>query len=94
MTIGEYGVVYPNPTPPGVTLTKNVRARMRDGVELALDIYRPTASSDPCPALLAYSSFPKERIFESAKPSFYCLNGYVCVQAAERGIGLNQGRWR
>jgi predicted acyl esterase len=34
--------------------------------------------------ILAYSAFPKERIFESAKPAYYCAQGYVCVQASER----------
>jgi predicted acyl esterase len=87
----SYEVVYPNSTPPGVRLDKNVDAVMRDGVKIALDIYRPAGKGGPWPAILAYSSFPKERIFESAKPDFYCPAGYVCVQASERGIGQNQG---
>jgi predicted acyl esterase len=86
-------VVYPNPVPEGVILEKNVHARMRDGIKLAVDIYRPALGSGPWPAILAYSSFPKERIFESAKPAYYCNHGYVCVQASERGIGQNQGQF-
>ena len=35
-------IVYPNATAPGVTLEKNVYATMRDGVRIALDIYRPS----------------------------------------------------
>ena len=80
----SYDLVYPNRVPGGVTLEKNVYATMRDGVKLALDIYTPAGEKDPLPVILAYSSFPKERIFESAKPAFYCLNGYICVQASER----------
>jgi len=86
-------IVYPNPTPPGVSLEKNVYATMRDGIKIALDIYKPADEKGPWPVMLAYSPFPKERIFESAKPGFYCSHGYVCVQASERGSGFNQGRF-
>ncbi len=88
-----YDVVYPAPTPPGATLEKNVPIPMRDGVKLALDIYKPAGMKEPWPAILAYSPFQKERFFESAKPAFYCPNGYVCVQAAERGSGFNEGKF-
>ena len=66
---------------------------MRDGIRIALDVYKPARGKGPWPVILAYSSFPKERIFESAKPGFYCAHGYVCVQASERGVGLNQGQF-
>jgi predicted acyl esterase len=86
-------IVYPNPTSPGVNLEKNVYATMRDGVKIALDIYQPAEEKGPWPVIFAYSPFPKERIFESAKPGFYCSYGYVCVQASERGSGFNQGKF-
>jgi uncharacterized protein len=89
----DFDVVYPNPTPSGVILEKNIPASMRDGVKIALDIYKPDRGKGPWPVILAYSPFPKERIFESAKPTFYCAHGYVCVQASERGIGFNQGKF-
>jgi predicted acyl esterase len=93
MNNSAYDIVYPNPTPEGVTLEKNVPVTMRDGVTLALDIYKPAGDAVPRPVILAYSPFPKERFFESAKPAFYCARGYVCAQASERGIGVNQGRF-
>jgi predicted acyl esterase len=93
MEKGIYDVIYPEPLPGGVHLEKNVYASMRDGVKIALDIYRPANGKAPWPAILAYSPFQKERFFESAKPAFYCPNGYVCVQAAERGSGFNQGKF-
>ncbi len=66
---------------------------MRDGIKLAVDIYKPSKGTGPWPVILAYSPFQKERSFESAKPAFYCAHGYVCVQASERGIGFNQGKF-
>jgi predicted acyl esterase len=89
----NYDIVYPDPIPPRVILEKNVSATMRDGVKIVLDIYRPEEGKGPWPVIFAYSPFPKERIFESAKPGFYCTHGYVCVQASERGIGFNQGKF-
>lgn len=89
----SFDIVYPDPLPSEVILEKNVYAAMRDGTRIALDIYRPARAKTPLPVILAYSSFPKERIFESAKPAFYCANGYICVQASERGIGINEGQF-
>jgi len=89
----DFDVVYPNPTPTGIILEKNALATMLDGTKIALDIYRPAQEKGSWPVILAYSPFPKERIFESAKPAFYCAHGYVCVQASERGIGFNQGKF-
>jgi predicted acyl esterase len=89
----KYDVIYPDPLPAGVILEKNVMVKMRDDVKVALDIYKPADGKGPWPAIFAYSPFQKERSFESAKPAFYCPNGYVCVQAAERGIGFSQGQF-
>jgi putative CocE/NonD family hydrolase len=86
-------VIYPDPLPAGVILEKNIMVKMRDGVKVALDVYKPSHGKGPWPVIFAYSPFQKERFFESAKPAFYCPNGYVCVQAAERGIGFSQGQF-
>ena len=89
----EYNIEYPDPVPERVILEKNVPVQMRDGIKLALDVYKPSSGNGPWPAILAYSPFQKERFFESAKPAFYCPKGYVCVQAAERGSGFNEGKF-
>ena len=34
----NYDVIYSDPLPAGVILEKNVMVRMRDGVEVALDV--------------------------------------------------------
>ena len=36
---------------PGVTLETDVRCRLRDGVELLADVYRPDAAGGPYPVL-------------------------------------------
>jgi predicted acyl esterase len=89
----KYNVIYPDPLPAGVILEKNIMVKMRDGVKVALDVYKPAHGKGPWPAIFSYSPFQKERSFESAKPAFYCPKGYVCVQAAERGIGFSQGQF-
>ena len=89
----NYDAIYSVPLPAGVILEKNIMVKMRDGVKVALDVYKPADGKGPWPVIFAYSPFQKERFFESAKPAFYCPNGYVCVQAAERGIGFSQGQF-
>lgn len=91
--MSDYTVQYPFKLAEGINLRKNVPVEMRDGTKLAVDIYEPAETSGPWPAILAYSAFQKERSFESAKPAFYCKHGYACIQASERGIGFNQGRF-
>jgi predicted acyl esterase len=93
MRTNAESVVYPAPVPPGIALERNVPVSMRDGVRLAADVYKPAEMQGPWPAILAYSPFQKERSFESAKPEFYCANGYVCIQASERGSGFNEGKF-
>jgi predicted acyl esterase len=78
----SYEVKYPKPLAEGVSLKKNVSVKMRDGVNLVIDIYMPSSGIGPWPVILAYSPFQKERSFESPKPAFYCNHGYVCVQAS------------
>jgi predicted acyl esterase len=89
----NYDVVYPLSTPSGVILEKNVYAIMRDGVKVALDIYKPVTGEGPWPVIIGYSGWPKEFFFESALPEFYCPNQYVIVQAQARGIGFSQGKF-
>jgi putative CocE/NonD family hydrolase len=93
MDASSYDIVYSDLPAEGVRLEKNVYAAMRDGVRIAVDVYRPASGKGPWPVIFAYSPFQKERSFESAKPEFYCNRGYVCVQAAERGSGLSQGQF-
>jgi len=88
-----YDIIYPEPIPPGVILEKNLFAIMRDGVEIALDVYKPAEGAGRWPVILAYSGYNKETFSESPFPSFWCPNGYAVVSAQARGTGQSQGKY-
>lgn len=88
-----YDIIYPEPLAPGTILDSNVFATMRDGVEIALDIYKPADGDGPWPVIFAYAGYKKEYIFESPLPCFYVQNGYVVVYGQARGTGQSQGKY-
>jgi len=105
---GAFTPIYPEqlvrpPEPPaGARLDGNVYVSMRDGVRLAVDIYRPEKEGR-YPALLSLSPYMKDiqrkpphwsHAIESGATSFYVPKGYVHVIAQGRGGGLSQGQWR
>jgi len=86
----------------GVKLDANVFVAMRDGIRLAVDVYRPEQEGKH-PALLSLSPYNKDiqrkpphwsHAIESGATSFYVPKGYVHVIAQGRGGGLSQGQWR
>jgi len=91
----------------GTTVDRDVFVPARDGVKLAVDIYRPDAPGK-FPALLAMSPYGKDTqmfdtppqpfgksIFEASiecgDACFYAQRGYVYVIADLRGIGRSEG---
>ncbi len=92
-----------SPEPPkGAVLDESVYVAMRDGVLLAVDVYRPEKAGR-YPALLSLSPYAKDiqrkppqwsHAIESGATSFYVPKGYVHVIAQGRGAGLSQGQWR
>ena len=89
---------------------RDVRVPMRDGVELAADVYRP-AEDGPWPALLALSPYGKGKQalgmtprpatsplwdggVEAGDPDFLTANGYVHVIADCRGVNRSGGAYR
>ncbi len=91
----------------GVTVDRDVFVTSRDGVGLAIDIYRPDAPGT-FPALLTMSPYGKDAqmfetppqpfgksIFEASiecgDASWYARRGYVYVIADLRGIGHSEG---
>ena len=100
-TYPEALVRAPEP-PAGAKLDGNVYVAMRDGVRLAVDIYKPERDGR-YPALLSLSPYIKDiqrkpphwsHAIESGATSFYVPKGYVHVIAQGRGGGLSQGQWR
>jgi len=77
------------------------RLRMRDGVELAYDVYRPHAPGEKFPALLAWSPYTRQlqRTLtpigqnEAGLTEFWVPRGYGHVIADVRGTNDSGGSW-
>ena len=93
----------------GMLVEENVYVTARDGVRLAIDVYRPDAPGK-FPALLAMSPYGKtaqtfetppqpfgksvfEASVESGDPKFYVTRGYVYVIGDLRGTGDSEGEY-
>jgi putative CocE/NonD family hydrolase len=93
----------------GVTEERGLRVRMRDGVHLAIDIFRPDGAGK-FPALLAYSPYGKDvqRVMEQQQPhsarlgnggqeagdtGYFVSRGYIHVIADVRGAGDSEGTY-
>ena len=67
---------------------------MRDGVELAADVYFPVESSLPAPVILTMTPYDKSGGLVTGEAEFYQKNGYVYVVVDCRGRGKSEGEWR
>ncbi len=84
-------------------LEKDVYVRMRDGVRVAIDIYRPNAPGK-FPVLYASSCYQKDLVYLPAVTTYHCREtndidwfvqrGYVYVNADVRGTGKSEGIWK
>ena len=86
----------PRPLPglPQVTMQRNVPCRMRDGVTLYADVYRP-AGEGPFPVILMrlpYDKTQAENITYS-HPSWYAQRGYMVVVQDVRGYWASEGEF-
>ena len=86
-----------------VVLESNVMVAMRDGTQLATDIYRPAqggkARDGRFPAILMRTPYNKEvraRAFSGsqAPARYFASHGYVVVMQDVRGRYKSQGHWR
>ncbi len=89
----SFEIIYLYDTQPGVALEKNVYLTMRDGIKLAMDVYKPAKGKGPWPVILGMAPYPKEALFETANPGFFTANGYVVVNLVVRGSGLSEGQY-
>ena len=88
----------------GVTVEKDVMITMRDGVRIAVDIFRPDAPGR-FPAILAADAYQKDLAYLPAVPIFhmretndvdwFVSRGYVYVHMDIRGTGHSvEGEWQ
>jgi uncharacterized protein len=93
----------------GIKLDHNVMVSVRDGVKIAVNIFRPDAPGK-FPVLLAMSPYGKdaqtfdtppqpfgksvfEASVESGDPNYYVSRGYVYVIGDIRGTGDSEGEY-
>jgi putative CocE/NonD family hydrolase len=79
-----------------LVVSKDVMVTMRDGVRLAMDIYRPAVGGAPAPGkfpvILERTPYDKSRIESWAQ--YFVPRGYVAVGQDVRGRFASEGRWR
>jgi uncharacterized protein len=83
----------PLPGLASVTIERDVAMRMRDGVTLYADVYRP-AEGGPHPVFLINHPYDKRGAlsnFGFAHPSWYARHGYVVVAQDSRGRYSSEG---
>ncbi len=85
----------PWPGAPGVTVQRDLAARMRDGTTLYADVYRPVTDS-LLPVLLMRSPYDKRNAtspFGHAHPVWYASQGYMVVIQDTRGRVASEGEF-
>jgi putative CocE/NonD family hydrolase len=81
----------------GIVIAKDVMARMRDGVRLACDVYRPARDGEPLagpfPTILGRTSYGKATDWMWVEPvaNFFTPRGYAVVVQDLRGRGRSEG---
>lgn len=80
----------PSPPPTAIRVEKNVAARMRDGVVLRADVYRP-ASPGRYPALLQRTPYSKNDRDSARRFSAIAARGFVVVVQDTRGRYTSDG---
>lgn len=68
-------------------------ARMRDGAELAADVYLPGNGHVPAPTILSVTPYGKDDPVLAAEARSYQAQGYAFVAVDCRGRGKSEGVW-
>ncbi|MBV9546165.1 MAG: CocE/NonD family hydrolase, partial [Chloroflexi bacterium] len=71
-----------------VHVDSNVMVRMRDGVHLATDVYRPDTNTSQ-PAILVRTPYGKDTL--AGEGPFFAQHGYVYVVQDTRGRSRSEG---
>ena len=80
----------------GVIVEKNVLVPMRDGVHLAIDIYRPARDGKPAPGRFPtlLTRTPYDKNGAGGEGRYYAERGYVVAANDVRGRYASEGTWR
>jgi len=96
---GQQPTPSPGPTPPAaasqehpLNIEFNRRVRMRDGVELSADVYRPTAQSR-FPVIINRTPYTKTSAGTLTLAKYFVSHGYVFVAMDVRGRGDSDGKF-
>src|SRR5205823_2342647 len=91
---GFTGRAWQADIPYGVVVSKNLMVPMRDGVRLAIDVYRPAANGAPAPGkfptILERTPYGKT----AGWATYFVSHGYVAVAQDVRGRFDSEGSWR
>ena len=86
------------PPPPAKyehTVEKNVMVRMRDGIRLATDLYRPTGLTGKLPVVLMRTPYGKDTYRGATDPAkMFAGQGYLVVVQDTRGKFNSEGEYR
>lgn len=79
----------------GVTIERDIPCRLRDGVVLFSDVYRPDGVSTDLPVLLMRQPYGKSiaSTVTYAHPTWYAKQGFVVVIQDVRGRGASEGKF-
>lgn len=80
------------PETPGTTFETGIP--MRDGVELAADVYLPDSAELPVPAIVTITPYDKSGGLVAPEARLYQERGYAFVAVDVRGRGKSEGEWR
>ena len=75
-----------------VTVQRDVRVPMRDGITLSADVYRPRSEA-AVPAILVRTPYGKTSDEIEATARFFASHGYAVVYMDVRGRGDSDGEF-
>lgn len=78
-----------------VVVEKDIMVTMRDGAQMATDIYRPEGAQSPLPVILIRLPYNKDQYGGATRPArFFASYGYIVVVQDTRGKFKSEGEYR
>jgi len=76
----------------GVSIEKYLKVKMRDGVNLAASIYKPTVMPQPLPVLFWFTPYNADG--ERRRGHWFAQRGYILAAVDVRGCGHSEGTFK